>query len=401
MDRMAEVVPNAESRSLQQFLTHSKWGYRPVVDQVAQDTDELLGDEQDACLLVDESGFQKQGKMSVGTARQWLGRLGKVDNGQVAVFGALANGRYAVPIDVRLYLPKQWTDDPDRCAKAGIPEQARIFKTKDELAFEIVQHARQNGVRFGWVGADAGYGKGLFLCKALDTIGQRFLIDVHSDFHVYLDDPKPYMPKNSNRRGPKYKKYRTDAKSYQVQQLVDDAVLNKEPVFKLRKTSRGDLKIRAFSLPVYVWDGSSEASDRWTMVVTRSLGKKPVTKISLTNAPQDTALKRLAWMQRQRYWVERSFEDAKSECGMADYQVRKWSAWHHHMALVMMAMLFMLTERIRHKETYPLLSCADIEQLLMHFLPNRKMTTDEVIRQMEDRHRMRRKAMRSHSRANE
>lgn len=100
--------------------------------------------------------------------------------------------------------------------------------------------------------------------------------------------------------------------------------------------------------------------------------------VTITNVPKKTSLKRLAWMQRQRYWVERTFEDGKSECGMADYQVRKWSAWHHHMALVMMSMVFMLSERIKHEGAYPLLTCADIEDLLAHFLPRRDVTKDEV-----------------------
>ena len=103
-------------------------------------------------------------------------------------------------------------------------------------------------------------------------------------------------------------------------------------------------------------------------------------------------------MQRQRFWVERGFEDAKSECGMADYQVRKWSAWHHHMALVMMAMLFMLTERVLHKDTYPMLSRADIEELLARFLPRRDVTQEEVIFNPEQRHLHQKKAIESHAR---
>ncbi|MGA8242025.1 MAG: hypothetical protein WB818_15740, partial [Desulfobacterales bacterium] len=130
------------------------------------------------------------------------------------------------------------------------------------------------------------------------------------------------------------------------------------------------------------------------------LGPKAETKISLSSAPETMKLKTLAWMQLQRYWVERAFEDAKSECGMADYQVRKWSAWHHHMALVMMAMLFMLNERVRHKNSYPLLSCSDIEELLSGFLPRRDVTREEVIRQLEYRHRKRLAAIQSHSRNN-
>jgi SRSO17 transposase len=109
MDRMAEVVPDSKSRNLQQFLTHSKWDARSVIDHVAQQANELLGDAQIAGLLIDESGFAKQGPMSVGVSRQWLGRLGKVDNGQVAVFGVLANGQFATPVDARLYLPRNWT----------------------------------------------------------------------------------------------------------------------------------------------------------------------------------------------------------------------------------------------------------------------------------------------------
>ena len=131
---ISEVVPDTDNRNLQQFITHSKWSAREVLDHVARDADELIGDRSDAALILDESGFAKQGKMSVGASRQYLGRLGKVDNGQVAVFGILAEGRFATAIDTRLYLPKEWTDDAQRCDKAGIPQSERVFKTKSQLA---------------------------------------------------------------------------------------------------------------------------------------------------------------------------------------------------------------------------------------------------------------------------
>lgn len=401
MDRMAEVVPGSRSRNLQQFLTHSKWDARAVIDHVASEAEVLLGDKKNACLLIDESGFEKQGRMSVGTARQWLGRLGKVDNGQVAVFGALANDRLTVPVDVRLYLPKEWTKDPKRCTKAGIPETHRSFRTKNELAVEVVRHALKNTLRFGWVGADSGYGKGPGFCKALEEMGQKFVVDVHSDFHVYSVDPAPYIPQKTIKRGPKFKRYRSDAKSLEVREIVRSQSFDELPVLKLRRTSRGWLRVRAFCQPVFVWDGKSKRVEKWLLVASRSLGKNADTKISMTNFAPTTDIKRLAWMQRQRYWIERSFEDAKSECGMADYQVRKWQAWHHHMALVMMAMLFMLKERMRHSDTYPLLSCADIEELLARFLPSRNTTKEEVIRQLKHRHRKRRAAIESHARSND
>ncbi len=401
MDRMAEVVPESNSRNLQQFLTHSKWNHRDVIDHVAYDVDKHLGDARNACLLIDESGFAKQGKGSVGVSRQWLGRLGKVDNGQVAVFGALSNGQYVSPVDVRLYLPQEWANDPKRCGHAGVPEDERIFRTKIELALEIVQHTRRNGLRYGWVGADAGYGKGPGFCFALDEMGETFIVDVHSDFHVYLKDPEPYLPQKVNNSGRPFTKYQTDQESIEVKDLLNSLPARRWKTVTLRKTTRGVLRVRICRLIVYVWDGESDKVKCWALIITKSLGGNPDTKISLTNAPKRTTVKRLGWMQRQRYWIERTFEDAKSECGMADYQVRKWSALHHHMALVMMAMLFMLSERIYHKDIYPLLSCADIEELLAHFLPRRDVTEEEVIFQLEQRHQQRQKAMESHARCQE
>jgi SRSO17 transposase len=279
-----------------------------------------------------------------------------------------------------------------------VPEDQRRFRTKPELALEIVRHARENGLRFGWVGADAGYGKGPGFCSALDEMGETFVVDVHSDFHVYLNDPQPYLPQKTNKRGRPFKKYQTDQESIEVRHLVNSLPARRWKKVTLRKTTRGVLRVSVCRLPVFVWDGESETARRWTLIVTKSLVTNPDTKISLTNASQKTTLKRLGWMQRQRYWVERAFEDAKSECGMADYQVRKWSAWHHHMALVMMAMLFMVSERILHKETYPLLSCADIEELLVRFLPRRNVNEKEVIFQLEQRHRERQKAIDSQAR---
>lgn len=398
MDRMAEVVPESKSRNLQQFLTHSKWDHREVIDHVAQDVDGHLGDERHACLLIDESGFAKQGKRSVGVSRQWLGRLGKVDNGQVAVFGALANKQYVAPVDVRLYLPQVWVDDPTRCKRAGVPEKERVFRTKTELALDIVRHARESGLRYRWVGADAGYGKGPGFCFALEEMGETFMVELHSDFQVYQEDPKPYLPQKAGTVGRPVTKYQSDQKGIKVRALLDSLPAHRWKTVTLRKTTRGVLRVRICRLQVYVWDGESEKVKYWTMIVTKSLGRNQDTKISLTNAPKHAMLKRLGWMQRQRYWVERTFEDGKSECGMADYQVRKWNAWHHHMALVMMAMLFMLSERIYHKETYPLLSCADIEELLAHFLPRRDVTEEEVIFQMKQRHLQRQKSIESHAR---
>ena len=355
----------------------------------------VIGDGREACLLLDESGFAKQGQKSVGVARQWLGRLGKVDNGQVGVFGALCRDSLAAPVAARLYLPKEWTEDPARCAEAGIPESEQVFRTKDELAIEIVRHAREQGLKFGWVGADAGYGKSPEAFYRLTEMEERFFIDVPSDFPVYLKPFEPEAPRGG-KRGRPAQYYRTEEPKEEVRQIDILADTTKATVVTVRNTTRGPLRLRAWRCWVYVWDPSHPAPLRLTLLVTENQDGTD-RKYTLTNAPERTSLQRLVSQQRQRYWVERVFEDAKGTCGMADYQVQKWSGWHHHMALVMMAMLFMLSERVAQKEVTPQLSCADIEALLVHYLPRRDITEAEVIRQVRARHRRREQAIRSHT----
>ena len=146
MERMAEIVPETDAQVLQNFLTHSSWDHQDVMAQVSKDTDAWLGGEEGSALYIDESSHSKKGKKSVGVARQWNGRLGKTDNCQVAVYAALGKGKHVSLIDAKLYFPKEWTDDPERCAEADIPRQDRAHKIKHPLAQEIVEQARSRGV---------------------------------------------------------------------------------------------------------------------------------------------------------------------------------------------------------------------------------------------------------------
>jgi len=184
MERMAEAVPDSDDQILQNFLTHSSWDYRSVMNRVARKADASMGDAGATGLYLDESAFQKKGDKSVGVARQWNGRLGKQDNCQVGVFGALGRGDRVSLIDARLYLPREWTDDSSRCEEADVPRAQRIHRTKLELALQIVHHARQIGVRFDWVGMDGLYGQSLELLQTLEDQGEIFVADIHSDRHI-------------------------------------------------------------------------------------------------------------------------------------------------------------------------------------------------------------------------
>ncbi len=388
---MEEHVVTADDQALQYMLTEAQWDTQAVMKQVAQEADQLLGGSEESCLLIDESGVEKKGKHSVGVARQWCGRLGKVDNCQVGVFAALGRGNRATLIDFRLYLPERWTSDEERCDKAGIPEGFRAFKTKSEQAVEMVKNQRELGIRFAWVGADGGYGKEPAFLRGLDDINETFVVDIHKDQTLYLDDPEPTIPPRKNSRGRKPTRYKTEIKGMRVDKWVKQQPEADWCHYTLRNSTKGELRVQILHRRVWLWDKEESKARHWHLIVRKEPDAPETLKYTLSNASEEISVHQLAKMQGQRFWVERAFQDGKSEAGMADYQARKWNSWHHHMALVSMAMLFMTEERERQKEEYPLLSCNDIELLLRTYLPRRDIEHDEVLRQMEKRH-LRRKA---------
>jgi len=374
---------------LQHFLSNSNWDERAVLDQVAMEADTLIGGGQNTGLIIDESYFAKKGVKSVGVARQWNGRLGKVDNCQVGVFAALSRGKFATLIDGRLYLPRKWVEDLDRCNASNVPVESQIIKSKSDLALEIVRHNRKLGVSFSWVGMDGGYGKEPAFLRALDDDGETFVADVHKDQLIYLEDPQPSVPEKTSTRGRKPTSSVTQVPSSRVDKWVAAQPESAWKRMNLRQSTKGRKYVDVIHQMVWLWDKKEAAAHCWHLIVRREINARNDIKYSLSNASHDTTPLRLAKMQGQRFWVERSFQDGKSQTGLADYQVRGWKAWNHHVALVMMAMLFLLKERIEQNSHYPLLSCADVERLLAHFLPSRDIGYKEVIRQMNVRHRKR------------
>ena len=390
MERMAEVVPDSDEQVLQHFLSNSTWDERGVLDQVALGADALLGGSEDSALLIDESSFTKKGDKSVGVARQWSGRLGKVDNCQVGVFAALCKGSVSTLIDTRLYLPKVWAQDKRRCRAAGVPAEARRERSKVDLALDMVGASRRLDVRFQWVIADGGYGKDPQFLRALEEQGERFMVDVHQDQHIYLEDPKLHVPPSTNNRGRKRSRLHAQVAPVQVKQWLAAQPNSAWQRVTLRDSTKGKLRVEVIHRRVWLWDGREPRPHEWHLVVRREVQAPHKIKYSVSNAAPEVSVRTLASAQGQRFWVERCFQDAKSHVGMDDYQARGWTPWHHHMALVMMAMLFMLRERVEHHEELPLLSCADLEILLAQFLPRRNRDPDEIIRQMTVRHEKRR-----------
>lgn len=152
--QIRDVVPESDEQALHHFISNSRWDERAVLNKIARDANDLLGGTDDSFLLIDESGIPKKGRESVGVSRQWCGNVGKVDNCQTSVFAALGQGSIGTLIDTALFLPQEWTRDRARMKNAGVPRDAQRFRTKQELAVDLIERALNNGVQFSWVGFD-------------------------------------------------------------------------------------------------------------------------------------------------------------------------------------------------------------------------------------------------------
>jgi SRSO17 transposase len=394
-ESMASVVEGGCAQQFQHFISESPWDHEPVVAQIGRDADAALGGKPTSALIIDESSFPKQGDRSVGVARQWTGRLGKVDNCQVAVFGVLTDGERHTPVDMRLYLPNRWIEDPERCERAGVPEAAREKKSKSDHALDIVRRARERGMRFEWVGIDAGYGKEPAFLRALDDANEVFVADVHCNQRVWTEEPGLYVPEPTPGRGRPSKKQRAAATPITVEKLAKGFPPRDWTRCVLRDSTRGQLQVDIAHRRVWVWDGEESQARCWHLIVRREVKSVKTIKYSLSNAPVDTPLLRLAQMQGQRYWVERAFEDAKGECGLADYQALGWRSWHHHVTIVMLAMLFIVEQRLAQQPGLELLTPRDIVEMLKETLPRKPEGKDAIVARIIERHERRRGAIES------
>ena len=374
MERMEEQDGGMAYHQYQHFLSNSPWSYEWIIKQVGQDTSALLEKEKEKSgkptgLIVDESSHIKKGKHSVGVARQYAGSVGKVDNCQVAVYLSLCNNKRSTLIDEALFLPKEWTEDKQRSRKSGIPESKIVYKTKPALALELVDNAISNEVVFDWVGGDGLYGHNYELGKGLDERNLLFVLDVHKDQRIYEQAPEIFVGQKKKGRGRTPSQNKTLSKNIRVDEYAENVAQKDWKRIKIRKTTKGWLKALMHFKTVWVWDGKEQKARKRILIIRKTLNKhNEITdiKYSLSNGIlEDYEAEELAFFQAQRYWVERNFDDGKNELGMSDYQIRGWKSWHHHHAIVLMAMLFMLKEQIDKELEYPLMSLHDARKMVV------------------------------------
>lgn len=395
----AKDVPDCNNQSLQHFVSNSPWDHRPVLEHIQRDVTDAIGDKNNGSIHVDECCFPKQGKDSVGTAPQYCGRLGKIANCQVGVFLGYTKDSYRTLIDERLYLPKKWISDKKRRKKCGVPQSVR-FKKKTELAWEMIRHAQKKKIPFSWIGMDSLYGRDSWLRNKIDKHDMIYIADIPCNLRVWLQKPKMGVPERKKGRGrPPKREQVLDDDSVRVDELRKHAADDAWQRVFIRDTERRELWANMICLRVYPQE-EDDLPGKECWLIIREDPESGEVKYQYSNAPADTSINRLAEMSGSRYWIERTFEDGKGIAGLADYQVRNWTGWHHHMTMTILAMLYLMMLSMDLGKKIEFLTVQDVKEIFEVIMPKRHVTSEELIQLILEKHKRRMSARRSHHRRN-
>jgi SRSO17 transposase len=377
---IADTLPNVGSQNLNHMLSDSGLDAQALMDAVALRTCKffeivLLALREEVGLIIDEVGFKKKGKKSACVGRQWLGSIGKQDNGQVAVAAVLCCGELYSLVNQSLFMPEDWADDVGRRKDAGIPESVK-FQTKPRMALEMIKKAITDKVRFGFVGFDALYGICFWLLDELDRIGVKFMGDIRTNTGIYLSDPKPSVPEWSGKgKMPKLLKANTERTTTEA---YCKGLEEKDwQLVAFREGTKGDMQALFHSRAVWIWDEEKDYAQKYRLVIRKSLDGADI-KYSLTN-DHDASLKTNAFRQGQRYFVEKTFKEGKNQVGLGDYQVRSWDGFHRHMAICMLALNFLMEEKHALRPDLKFVTAEDIRLMIAFMLPDRRETVDDMV----------------------
>jgi SRSO17 transposase len=344
IENIAEAIDGCVVRSLQKFIAQSPWAAEQVLEELQRHVTEILGDT-DATLNVDETGFPKKGTKSVGVKRQYAGCLGRTDNCQIGVCVNYRSAAGHTLIDRRLFLPEEWAADQPRREEAGVPE-AVVFRTKPELAVEMVQQAVERGLPFRWVTADSVYGDSPTFVQGVRGLGKWYVVDTSADARVWLTEPE-VLPTGS--KGPRGRAT-TGPRVLTKPERVDEVVARlPAKAWKRLIVAEGSQGPRLYEYAcLWVWFSEEGLpSGRERLLVRRSLGQQAEVKCHRSNAPAEVLLEKLAQVRGGHWSVEQSFEAGKGECGLDEYETRGWVGWHHHTALSLLALWFLGLQKQR------------------------------------------------------
>lgn len=332
-----------ERHAMQKFIGQLPWDDRALIGELAQQVGTTLG-EPDAVLVFDPSAFKKQGKDSVGVARQWCGRLGKIDNCQVAVYLGYVSRKGHALVDTRLYLNKQWAKDKKRRKKCGVPRHIR-FRTRHALALEMLaEHGRV--LPHAWIAGDDEMGRSSAFRRDLRALGERYVLAVPSNTLVRDLEASPPEYQGHGRR-PQVPYVRVDR---WCEALPESAWTT----IDVRDGAKGPLLVQAVKRRVQAKSDRRRNGPEEVLVVVREEQSDGTIKHDyyLSNGAPETTLAEFVRVVKAEHQIEECLERAKSDAALAQYQVRNWRGWHHHQTLSLLAAWFLTQEDLRGKKIH-------------------------------------------------
>jgi len=327
-------VPGTNYQRLQSLTTSIQWDEKGSdQERVEKMRDNVsLGD---AVMIHDDTGNPKQGKHSVGVARQYCSELGKVANCQVVVTCHYADPATSWPVNARLYLPSEWTDDPQRMREAGVPEDVE-FQTKPEIALALLDEANRIGIPHKAVVADSSYGGNDAYLSGLEHRKEYYVNGVPCDFTIILEDEEANAPGIQ----------RADVILRQIPR-------RKWPTIRWREGTKGWLRKKFVAVRAYRTLDGARKTLGWLMGERPGYGQKGDRKYYFSNFPVDAQLEKMVEYVHRRWHIDRFYEDAKNELGWGDYQGRKWVGFHRHTIIVMITYSFLAWREWKHRHSAP------------------------------------------------
>ncbi len=343
---------SAQHQSLLHFVGQASWSDEALLAKVREMVlPAITREEPIQAWIVDDTGFPKKGRHSVGVARQYCGQRGKQDNCQVAVSLSLASHAASLPVAYRLYLPEEWAHDPERRSKAGVPEGI-TFQTKPEIALDQIRQALQAGLPPGVVLMDAAYGNDTRLRTGVSALGLAYVAGIQASTTVWAEGTAPLPPQARSGRGRPPKRLRRD-EAHQPLAAAKLAVGLPASAWRRitwREGTTGALTSRFAAVRVRPAHDdfrlSEPRAEEWLLAEWPE-GEKEPTRYWLSTLPEAATPEELVATAKLRWRIERDFEELKQELGLGHFEGRGWRGFHHHASLCVAAYGFLVAERCR------------------------------------------------------
>jgi len=345
-------------RTLQEFLSQHKWDE----DLMRQRLQEIVRDEhahEMSIGIIDETSDDKKGTKTPGVQRQHLGCSGKQDNGIVTVHLAYAADDFHSLLDGELFLPQSWSDDRARCREAGIPDDM-VYRPKSDIALELYDRARKNGLRFAWLTFDEWYGSKPAFLRGLNDRKQYFVGETHCRFVAWTAEPSvTSRPFRKGGRGRSRKTPRVTANSPKPEYLEDlvqhKRVFTDQPwePWHIKDGEKGPIVWEVKHAPIWIKDENGLPIGPWHLIVCRNMLNPKEIKYFISNAPPATPLATLLQVAFTRWRVERCFQDDKGEVGLDHYEGRRYIGLKRHLILSAVSLLFLsrMNQKLRGEKS--------------------------------------------------